>query len=530
MDKLKEIQEKILEWWNKFTSKQKTVIIGIGAVVIFTFAILIYIFSRPQYILLTTCSTTSDASTVTGILDSAGVTYTVSNDGLQISVVTSQESAANLALGAAGFLPDDPDLDSVFSGGFSTTESDKQKRYVAYLEQQMEKNFETYNSVKSAKVQLNIPNQDGTLIAKTEEAYAYIRLELNGTFTPDNAATMAKAAAARLGNKTTANIVIVDTDANLLFSGDSDYSAAGQASTFMELNNQAEAFIKAKVKQALLGTGQFDMVEVAPYLNLDFSSYEQTDHNYNAQDGNDQGYYSHQYIEETENSSGSGGVPGTDSNNETTYMYQDSSNTSSSSSIRDTDYLLDESILKTVTPAGVIDYPNSSITITALSYNIVREETVRSQGLLDGITWEQYKLDNETSIKLEVDEDFYSAVATATGMDADSITIVAFRENLFYDRETSEINWTDILSIVMILIILALLAFVIFRSMYTKREVEPEEELSVEKLLQSTPEPDVEDIELETKSETRKMIEKFVDDNPEAAANLLRNWLNEDWG
>ena len=120
MDKLKEIQEKILEWWNKFTSKQKTVIIGIGAVVIFTFAILIYIFSRPQYILLTTCSTTSDASTVTGILDSAGVTYTVSNDGLQISVVTSQESAANLALGAAGFLPDDPDLDSVFSVGCFT--------------------------------------------------------------------------------------------------------------------------------------------------------------------------------------------------------------------------------------------------------------------------------------------------------------------------------------------------------------------------------------------------------------------------
>ena len=32
------------------------------------------------------------------------------------------------------------------------------------------------------------------------------------------------------------------------------------------------------------------------------------------------------------------------------------------------------------------------------------------------------------------------------------------------------------------------------------------------------------------KISTRKMIEKFVDENPEAAANLLRNWLNEDWG
>ena len=66
--------------------------------------------------------------------------------------------------------------------------------------------------------------------------------------------------------------------------------------------------------------------------------------------------------------------------------------------------------------------------------------------------------------------------------------------------------------------------------MMAGKEVQKEEELSVESLLQSTPDETVEDIELESKSETRKMIEKFVDENPEAAANLLRNWLNEDWG
>ena len=38
------------------------------------------------------------------------------------------------------------------------------------------------------------------------------------------------------------------------------------------------------------------------------------------------------------------------------------------------------------------------------------------------------------------------------------------------------------------------------------------------------------EIELEDKSDTRIMIEKFVDENPEAVASLLRNWLNDDWG
>jgi flagellar M-ring protein FliF len=40
----------------------------------------------------------------------------------------------------------------------------------------------------------------------------------------------------------------------------------------------------------------------------------------------------------------------------------------------------------------------------------------------------------------------------------------------------------------------------------------------------------MEDIEIESKSEARKLIDKFVDENPEAAANLLRNWLSEEWG
>ena len=53
----------------------------------------------------------------------------------------------------------------------------------------------------------------------------------------------------------------------------------------------------------------------------------------------------------------------------------------------------------------------------------------------------------------------------------------------------------------------------------------------MESLLDSTKESQdvLADIGFNEKSETRILIEKFVDQNPEAAANLLRNWLNEDW-
>ena len=36
-------------------------------------------------------------------------------------------------------------------------------------------------------------------------------------------------------------------------------------------------------------------------------------------------------------------------------------------------------------------------------------------------------------------------------------------------------------------------------------------------------------IEMNGKSEARVQIGRFVDENPEAVAQLLRNWLTEDW-
>ena len=96
-DKIKEILEKVLAWWNKFTTKQKTIIIGVTAVVIFTFAMLISVFTKPQYIQWQQCSTTAESAEIIEILKGNKVSYQVSNDGLSIKVKSTQVSIANLA-------------------------------------------------------------------------------------------------------------------------------------------------------------------------------------------------------------------------------------------------------------------------------------------------------------------------------------------------------------------------------------------------------------------------------------------------
>jgi len=161
---------------------------------------------------------------------------------------------------------------------------------------------------------------------------------------------------------------------------------------------------------------------------------------------------------------------------------------------------------------------------------VVKYEDAKSQGLLDGISWNEYKLANAARTKIEADEDLVDMIAKASGIAVENISMVAYEEPLFIDKEQVKIDPMDVFQIVLIVIILGLLAFVILKGMRKEKTQVVEEELSVESLLQSNPASELEDIELETKSETRKMIEKFVDENPEATAMLLRNWLNEDWG
>ena len=530
-DKLKGRLDKILEWWNKFTAKQKTIIISALALVVLVIAIVATVLSRPQYILLADCESTKEAAEVAELLEENGIEHKVSDDGLRIKVVRDSLSDANLLLGANGIQSEDYSIDSVVDGSFSTTESDKMKKYQLYMEKKLEGNIERLEAVKTATVDLSIPENDGTLLRAEEESFASVLLELNEEFTTDNAAFLARAVATAIGNETTNNIVILDTAGNMLFSGDDNYTLSGVANSQLNVKTQAENLVKNEVKRVLLGTNEFDNIEVASNLSLDFSTTDETYHNYTPAEGQTQGVLSQEDIFNSENVNSNGGIPGTTSNSDdTTYMYQDAANSTSTQTEESRKYLPNETIIQKSIPAGLIVYADSSISVTAIDYNVVREEEAKKQGILDGITWDEYKAANKGSTRIEVNEDLYNVVAHATGINPEDITIVAYRENVFFDSEGLNVTPTDVAQILLIILILAFLAFVIFRSMRGEKEAAQDKELEVESLLQSAPDVYLEDISAEEQSETKKLIDKFVDENPEAAASLLRNWLNEDWG
>jgi flagellar M-ring protein FliF len=157
------------------------------------------------------------------------------------------------------------------------------------------------------------------------------------------------------------------------------------------------------------------------------------------------------------------------------------------------------------------------------------EELMKDQGLLDDITFAEFQAENSDKVQIDVDESMYDVVAKATGIKNNSISIIAYQVPLFYPKETTSVSVSNILQIVLAILIVALLIFVVLKGMKPAEITELEPELSVEALLATTKEnQNLEDIEFNEKTATRQRIEKFVEENPEAVASLLRNWLNDD--
>ncbi len=536
-ERIKAIWQRILDWWNQFTARQKTLIIGAGTVVLLTIVILVSVLNQPQYVLLATANSTKEASEIRDLLESNSVNYKMSDDGLEFKVLKKDQGSASLLLGANDIQSYAYSIDNVTDGSFSTTESDKQKKYVLYLESRLEQDFlAKFEAIESANVQLHIPDNDGTLIGNQEQSSAWILLNLKdeSKFDEDNAAFLARAVAVAIGNDNTDNIVILDNSGNMLFSGGEDTTTSGLASTQLSVKAKAEQLVKSEVKKVLLGTKLYDDIEVASNLVMDFSHKEITDHTYTPAEDQTQGVLSHEDTYNAENVNGISGIPGTDSNagDETTYVTQDNNNSTSTITEESRDYLPNERITTESSVPGAVKYDESSISVTAINYVILKEEDYKPADH-ENMTWDDYKLANSQPVATDVPEEMINVVSKATGIAASNVAMAAYTEYIYFDRTGSNITVTDILQILLILVILGLLAFIIIRSMWTKKQVEEEpepEQLSVEQLLESQPEETLVDIEMDTGSETKRLIEKFVEENPEAAATLLRNWLNEDFG
>lgn len=526
-DKVKDILNKIKELWNKYTAKQKIIISSVVAVVILTLAILAFVFSRNTYVPLMTCASATEATEVRDLLDEKGFDYKLEGS-MSFSIEESQYNEAMLEIGGSGVIDEGYSLTEALSGGFNSTESDKDRKYVKYLEENIASILEGINGVKSASVAITVPNNEETLLANHEEVSVAVKVQCDGEITMEMANNMANFLMTAVGNSTTDKITIIDQDMNSLFSGTTDNSVTNSANSKMGAKAQAEHTLKENVANMLMRTGLYDNAEVVPNLVLDFNEVKKVVHEYYANEGREEGMISHEETYESSSTNGVGGTPGTASNDDTDYVIQDSEENTSTVEDTSTDYLPNEVVEEIVQSPGAIEYESSSISVVATHKVIYREEDLKEQGLLEGISFERYIEENSAPVATEVSAELITSISKATGIPEENVSIIAYDVPVYEGAIDDGFSVTDILQIVLVVLILALLGFVVFMTLRPAVVNEIEPDVPVEQLLQDT-KAALEDIEYDDRSEARKLIEKFVDDNPDAVAQLLRNWLNDEW-
>jgi len=539
-ERIQVILNRIREWWEKFTTKQKAAIISGAAVVIIALIILIVIFARPKTRVLKTASDAKEAETIQTLLKDNDISYTQSTDGMTFSVKESDYGQASILLGSQQIATNGYTIKDALDGSFSTTEADTEKKYQLYLEKKFEANFTAMDNVKAAEVNLHIPKDDGTITSSangTNEASASVKLTLSGSMSKSQARSLAQFMATNLGNSDLSKITIIDNDGNTLFSGAEDNSTAVQASDNLQVKANAENYVADKVKSTLASnnsgsssTSIYDNLQVAVNLDIDFSQSNSVSYEYSAPDGRTEGMKDSETTEESQSTNGAAGTPGTDSNDDTGYAIEDGNQSSSSSSKSTVDYLPNEVITTKTGAQGVVSYDNSSISIIATDYVTYDEDTLKAKGKLKNQTFDEFRAKNSDEKQIDVDDSIVTAVSRATGIPTANISVIAKQVPLFQYSKNGR-SLTDYLQIIIALLVFTLLGIIVFRSLKKDQEEEVEEEVSVEDLMaqkQEEEEP-LEDIGFNEKSEARLLIEKFVDEEPEAVANLLRNWLNDDW-
>lgn len=169
-EKLQQYKDQLLETWNRFSRKQKGVILGTFVGVILLLAAVVYWGSRPDFVPLYTNLSQAEAGEIAAAIESRGIPVEISADGKTISVPRKEASRLKVDLASEGIPKSGNITYSIFSEnmGWGTTdrqldvvERDAMQNELKYLIEQIE-------GIEQADVMITLP-KESVWLADTEQ-------------------------------------------------------------------------------------------------------------------------------------------------------------------------------------------------------------------------------------------------------------------------------------------------------------------------------------------------------------------------
>lgn len=528
-EKIKKIAAAAKQRWKSISRKMK-ILLGAGLLaIVVAVAIVIAVVSNQPYATLFTDLSQTDMSAILTYLSDNGITqYKVEDD--TILVPESQEAALKAQVLQAGYPSSGYGYDTYFDNvGSLTTESERNQVTLYALQDRMQAVIRNFDGVKDAAVLLT-PGEDNTYVLDSNNkvdasASVTVTMEDGKNLTDSQVKAIRNLVSSGMAGLNVENVTISDTYGNTYSEGD-DFTDLQDASALkLKLEEQCNNNIRTRVMQALTPIYGEDNVQVSvnTVVDVDRTTTDSTD--YNLEDwaqGPDDGIigsqiWDDQIVRGADDQTG--GAAGTTSNADlntyVTEQMQPNGDEEVVSSSGQSDRLVDTQKQQVEHVAGYISDVMVSVTI------------------------------NQDAAGSTNTADLYDHVGRAAGISqADQQEKISILVAPFYQPETNSPvvpavempGWAIYAAIgggILFLVLLAVI-LIIHRIRAKKRRKQAEEEALAAGALQAAvvPEakPDIMEMQTEKSMELRQDVRKFAEENPEIAAQMVKNWLREGEG
>jgi len=525
---IQKLQQKTADLWKVLDKSQKRRIYVISAILIAVISVSIVLATRTDYVPLIKSSDSGDVSEMTKILDDQGIKYKLSDNNSTILINSKDNNKAQVALIQGGYPKSGMTFEDAFSSlKLNSTESDKKQLWKRYDESTLSTKLKMLaDNIEYAEVTISKPEETQFVIDEneTEKPSANVIVKPKQELSAKQVRGIVMMVASSVVGLEPKDVTVLDNNLNILNSetGDASFDAA---------NSQYD--MKLKTQKALENSvynlynkvplDSFDSIRVVVNPILDFDKMKkQTSDISNGTGLDGPAVVSSEETKEKLENGNAAGVPGTDTNpgtDTTTTTYPIASG--GDSNYEKTTKKINNDYKRTITDEekalGMINTDNSTMTVALYYGRRVKDDKNLTQAFIDSLK---------------------SDVSRATGIPSANISVNKYKmapeevvQQKMSDTIKSLIDAYGFFALMLLLVIGLMIALIPRRRKEVQPELVPVAEggTPVGNAFDVTVGEEVQAIDAEEKSEVKKQIDKFVNQNPDAVAQLLRNWLQDDW-
>lgn len=519
---IKKLWDKVKGFWDELEKGQKARIFIMAGVLVAAVVITLALTLKVEYVPLFDTSKEVNLQPVVNYLAENNITFKKGEN--QIFVDSKRKKDIEFDLTTQGVIsPDVTFADTWSKLSLTATEGDKENLWKNYLTNDLVYKLKKFENIENATVQYSKPEKTFWVKSNEEnqQGSAYVMLKTREALTPNQVDAAVKVVAASLGIPAE-RITIVDHNLNPL-SRDYNQSDLIKASTQDEMRRQRQMELESKVYDFFkIGIAQnefFDTMSVSANAVLDFDTLTSTSTKYAPPIPEEDALLNEEILEENLINGNIGDIPGTDTNPQgtTTYQMGEDGNSQYNKNHSVKEYLYNQTNEQSEKAVGKLINDQSTMSISLWYGNRIQSAEGLTSEYLDQVRQSAYAA---TGVPIE---NITVSIQKLAAEPPVEVTLVETAAELF--------NQFGFYALMLILLIVMVITAMPKRKTILSGDQQAALEAAVGGVGAAdmeTPE-EIVDINLKEQSELKKQIDKFVQQNPDSVAQLLRNWIAEDW-